>query len=841
LLALSGLFLLLSGVAALTYQVVWVRLLGLSMGSTAAAVSTVLAAFFAGLAAGSALADRLTRDRSGIGPYLVLELGIGISGIALLPLLLRLDSLVAALPASLATAIATKFAITLLLLALPTLCMGATFPVMAALVSRGRSDLGGRLSFVYSMNTWGAVAGAALAGFVLIPQLGLDGAVLAAAACNFAIVAIGLVAHSAFADPVDRDRSSARSASATPTPDAGAHARPSGAESVRTSDEARRAAASAAFLALVATGFCSIAAEVGWTKYLAVFTGATLYGFSTILAVFLTGIALGSWVVRPFLGNTERSLRMLVGGLALLALAVALTRPALSLAPRVLAAGGVDAASLFAYAFIVVVLLPPTLILGGLFPVSLELYCAGAGHLRARAGRAYAFNTLAGIGGSIAAGFFVIPRAGTEALLVGLALTLAAVSAVVAIRSRPAFGPRGDRFRVSAVVAAAVVASVTLWLPPLDYRPLILAVATRDPSAAHTDPALWRFTFLRESHVGVVSVLTRDDLFGALQTNGLTESHLNFVDPTMSSPTESWLGLVPYLMHPEPLRAFVVGFGGGKTTLALAQTLDLEEIRVVELEPAIVEAVVASAGGAAPALMDPRVDLQLNDARNALLVDRSRYDIIVSQPSHPWLAGSGTLFTREFFEIVRSRLGPGGVFGQWLNLYNMDAVTLGAIMKSFYEAFPYGFSLRPAGGGDLLIFGSEWPISLDPLRIEKRLAHRELAVHLGRLGATRAEDFLRDFALSRTETLRAVQEGPSNTDTNLISEVRLARIGGGPLPGRDASTFLVETRRWDILPYLPPLRAPAVVDRLAEDLAARGRGADAEMVKALPVNRRLRE
>ncbi len=833
-LALSGLFLLLSGVAALTYQVVWVRLLGLSMGSTAAAVSTVLAAFFAGLAAGSALADRFTRHRPGIGPYLALELGIGLSGLALLPLLLRLDALVAALPATLATAIVTKFAITLLLLALPTLCMGATFPVMAELVSRGRSDLGGPLSFVYSMNTWGAVAGAALAGFVLIPRLGLDGAVLAAAACNFAIVAIGLAARGVFAGAeADGDRlHTTATATATRT-----------ASATTPSARSNAAAASVALFALVATGFCSIAAEVGWTKYLAVFTGATLYGFSTILAVFLTGIALGSWLVRPLLGDSERSARILAGGLSLLALAVALTRPALSLAPRVLAAGGSagESASLLAYAFIVAVLLPPTLILGALFPVSLELYCAGAGNLRARAGRAYAVNTLAGIGGSIAAGFFVIPRAGTDALLVGLALLLAAAAAVVAVRSLPAFGASGRRFRGVAIAAAAIVAAVTVALPPLDYRPLVRAVTFRDPSIAGTDPSLWRFEYLRESHVGVVSVITRDGVLGALQTNGLTESHLNFVDPTVGSQTESWLGLIPYLVHPEPRRAFVVGFGGGNTALALSRTFDLEEIRVVELEPAIVDAVRASAGDAVPALMDPRVDLRLNDARNELLVDRTRYDLIVSQPSHPWLAGSGTLFTRQFFEIVRSRLGPGGVFGQWVNLFNMDAVTLGAILKSFYEVFPYGFSLRPSGGRDLLVFGSEWPISLDPLRIEQRLAHLELAAHLGRLGASSAEDFLRDFALSRTETLRAVQTGPSNTDTNLISEVRLARIGGGPVSGRDAETFLAETRRWDVLPYLPPARAAAVLERLAADLVARGRSKDAEMVKALPVPRRPRE
>jgi hypothetical protein len=312
--------LLLSGLAALTYQVVWVRLLGLSMGSTAASVSTVLAAFFGGLALGSALADRLTRNRPGIDAYLGLEAVIGIAGLALLPVLLRLDSLVAALPV-MGSSLGVKFVVTVVLLSIPTVCMGATFPVMADLLARGRSDIGGRLSFLYSLNTWGAVAGAGLAGFVLIPRLGLDGAVMVAAACNAAIVVVGLATRRRFltADATrEKPAGSAHPASATAPPEAVVHA----------------PHALFALGALITTGFCSIAAEVGWTKYLAIFTGATLYGFATILVVFLAGIALGSWLVRPLLGREQRTAELLLWGLILLGLAVALTRPALSLGHR---------------------------------------------------------------------------------------------------------------------------------------------------------------------------------------------------------------------------------------------------------------------------------------------------------------------------------------------------------------------------------------------------------------------------------------------------------------------------------------------------------------------------
>jgi len=353
----------------------------------------------------------------------------------------------------------------------------------------------------------------------------------------------------------------------------------------------------------------------------------------------------------------------------------------------------------------------------------------------------------------------------------------------------------------------------------------------RDPATSGEDPSAWRFEYLREARAGVISVLTRDGERGALQTNGLTESHLNFINPMAGSPTESLLGLVPYLVHAEPRDAFVVGFGGGNTALALTRTRDLATIRVVELEPAIVEAVRTASRGYVAALMDPRVDLRFNDARNALLIEDALYDVIVSQPSHPWLAGSGTLFTREFFEIVASRLRSGGVFGQWVNLFNMDDVTLGAILKSFYEVFPHGFALRPAGGRDLLVFGSRSPLILDPARIESRLAHRELSEHLAQQRVRSVTDLLRDFAFSRTEILHAVQTGPANTDTNLISEVRLARIGGGGGDAASVETLLRSVRGLDVTPHLPREASPRVLEDLAKQLTEIGRVEDARVIK----------
>jgi len=198
---LAALYLVVSGVAALTYQVVWVRLLGLSMGSTSASVSTVLAAFFLGLAIGSYLAERITRNRiDSLNVYIVLEAVIGITGLALLPILLNLDHIMSSIP-ELGSLVPFKFAVAMALLVLPTMCMGATFPVMAAILVRRQADMGKRVSQLYSLNTAGAVFGALLAGFVFVPNWGLDGAVYMAASLNFFIVITAIYLNSRIVFP----------------------------------------------------------------------------------------------------------------------------------------------------------------------------------------------------------------------------------------------------------------------------------------------------------------------------------------------------------------------------------------------------------------------------------------------------------------------------------------------------------------------------------------------------------------------------------------------------------------------------------------------------------------
>ncbi len=790
LLKLAALLLIPSGCAALIYQVTWVRLLGLSMGSTSAAVSTVLAAFFCGMAIGSYFASRFSLGkRADLLAFAWLEIAIGVSGLVLLPALLNLDYGMGLLGES-GSLLATKFSISLAVLAFPTICMGATFPVMASILVRHQSTMGAGLGLLYTLNTAGAVLGALLSGFVLIPRLGLDGAVYLAGGLNL-LAAIGafyfrkgvLITES----NIDEFSSDGNEQSAT---------------EVNYSSSPSTSNFSLHFriaIVLFLTGFMAIASEVAWTKYLSIFTGATLYGFSAILSIFLVGITSGSWAIKHYLQTRVASSNLVVWALIILAAALLFARVGLALLPALLdSTVNYEFLSNFKqgtkYLAVFIVIFPATFIFGALFPVTLSIYSAQVTNLQQRVGHAYAINTTGSILGSIAAGFWIIPQFGTDVLL---SITVGITLALPWLFINKLFQQRTSIFIITAVVFIGV------WqLPHLDFAKLIAA----NPYRFDMDSLEGKkpeFLFLEEGKAGVISVVTYDNKKARLQNNGIQESYIPLVSTVKPPFTEVLLGVVPYLLHPNPTNAFVVGYGGGNTVQALANT-PLEQIRVVELEPAVISAVAAASGGEIALLKDSRIQLKINDARNSLLVEDRRYDLIVSQPSHPWLAGAGNLFTKQFFEIAAGNLNDGGIFTQWVNLFNMDATTLRSIMQAYYEVFPHGFTFANTTTGDLLLFGSNQEIKFDYRRIEQRMRQPAVSKALAAAQVRRPEDLLWYFSLSRREALVAAEGIKANTDTRIISEVRLAGMIVDPTGEESPYQLLKNNSSFDVLNYFEP-------------------------------------
>ncbi len=774
-------FLLLSGIASLTYQVTWVRLLGLSMGSTSASISTVLAAFFMGLALGSYLAERITRNRiNNLTVYIYLEVVIGVSGLALLPILLNLDLVMASMP-MLGSAISTKFAVTMVLLCIPTICMGATFPVMASILIRRNSEVGARMSQLYSLNTAGAVLGAALAGFLFVPNWGLDGAIYIAFAINASIVATGLFMNRRISlPPLERAQTVATNS----------------AKAASILEEAPFR--NRALLVLFATGFVAIATEVGWTKYLSIFTGTTIYGFAAILTVFLIGIAAGSWAVKSHLQSLTRPELWMAWGLVLLGGMLLLTRAGLTVVPPIYEAVNhlpADASVKHAVKYVLVFLLifPPTFIFGALFPLNLKLYCGNLQGVRTRIGKAYAVNTVASIFGSVAAGFWLIPQFGTDVLLTAMAFVIL----VMPFLFVPSFSKTLPRVVVPITALLAVGSS---WaLPNINYEQLISSVQYDDDARAGKTP---NYLFLKEGKAGVISMVTYDNQHVKLQNNGLNESFIDIKNSKNVLLAETLLGLLPYFLHEKPKDAFIVGFGGGITTRALTSTERLENIKVVELEPAVVEAGRAIAGGEIAALKDPRVILEFNDARNTLLTESNTYDMIAAQPSHPWVARASNVFTREFFQLVNSRLNVGGIYGQWVNLFNMDATTLRSIFKAFFDVFPHGMSFANLDTGDLLLFGANHHLVFDYKRIAERMAEPNIKPVLAFNNINEPQDLLWYFALSREEAVAAAGDIVPNTDTNIFSEVRLSMLDKAAKGEENPYDFLHKHYHLSVTPYL---------------------------------------
>ncbi|MDH4276214.1 MAG: fused MFS/spermidine synthase, partial [Gammaproteobacteria bacterium] len=536
-----------------------------------------------------------------------------------------------------------------------------------------------------------------------------------------------------------------------------------------------------------------------WTKYLAIFTGTTLYGFAAILVVFLAGIALGAWWIKARLETITKPYAWMAGMLLAIGIALLLTRALLAAVPafyeginHISAPGAIKQAIKYAFTFFM--LFPATFLFGALFPLNLKLYCGDLAGVRHRVGRAYAVNTVAAILGSLLAGFWIIPEFGTDTLLVLCAAIILVLPLLFLHHIVSA------KLRVGFALTALCLIAVSPWLPRVDFKRMIASVdyAYDDDARAGVKP---EFLFLREGKAAVISLVTYDDTLAKLQSNGLNESVINMREPARSLIIENLLAFIPYFLHPDPQSAFIVGFGGGVTTRAFTYT-PIKNIHVVELESAAIEAGRVIKDGPVTALDDPRVKLDINDARNTLLVEKQKYDIIAAQPSHPWVAGAANVFTQEFFSIVRSRLNDGGIYTQWINLFRMDVPTLQSLFQAFFNVFPQGASFANLDTGDFMLVGSERPLTYDYARINARMRAPLIAQTLGYYDIRDASDLVWHFALSRDEALRAAADATPNRDTNLLSEVRLSALNDNPDEIEHPYDFLHENYHFDFAPLL---------------------------------------
>ena len=728
---------LLSGFAGLLYETVWTRQLSFSFGTSNLAVATVLAAYMAGMAGGSALAARfIGRIRRPLLAYGLLEAGIAASALAVSPAIALAGRLhvallggVDGLPPDTAFSSAGFYALaSFAILCVPTGLMGATLPLLAEHAVRDDSQLGRRVGALYTINTLGAVLGVLTTAFVLLPELGLTRTVWIGVSLN-ALVTV-------FAATLGR----------APRPRAAVAAAPE-----------EPLAPAAAFLAIACgAGIASFALEVLWTRLVEHVIGASVYAFASMLSSFLVGIAGGSALAARLARRRERAApglavsQLAAGGFALVAYALAQQLPGLAaglegLGPRERVLTLAAASGL--------ILLPATLAIGATFPFAVRAIARGADSAGRSSARVYAWNTVGAIVGSLSAGFLWIPTLGlrgTLLLVVGLNL---AIAGLAALKSVP-------RSRLVLALGAALVGLMVV-LPPAPPWTLVRSTfggANDGPSDGSG------VTFYRVGRAGTV-LLEESDVGWHLSTSGLPEAEIATRGENPGRALVArWLGALPALGGPVD-RMLVIGLGGGLAVERLPASI--RHVDVVEIEAAVVEANRSiAAERARDPLADPRVHVSVNDARGALQLTRSRWNAIVSQPSHPWTAGASHLYTHEFQELAASRLEPGGVFVQWIGLAFVDELLLRRLAATLLETFPHVRIYQPSRPG-LLFLASRSPL---PERSREAQALETAPEVFATLGARRVED-LEAMLIVDEEGVRELAGGsePIRDDRNAFT------------------------------------------------------------------------
>ncbi len=687
-----------SGAAALIYQVVWTRLLTLQMGHGIAAASTVLAAFMGGLAVGAAVAGR---RGGGISPKRALVIYAGLEvAIGLLALLLPF-ALIAVRPLLVGayadgqggtTFAALRLLTSVLLLAVPAAAMGATFPIASRWTvrsaSRAAQDAGG----LYAANTLGAAAGAVLAGFVLIPWLGLNGSTWVGVALNLTAAA-GAVAIA---------RTAAAGGSNSPTETT---TRKAEAKNPATRGQAEDRPWLAA-LALGASGFASLTLQVVWTRLLVQILGPTTYAFSLVVAIFIIGLAggaaIGAWLVARVRSAAVGLAGCMLIGVGLSLAAASSVDWALLTMAEIVARPGYRFADVLTRQVLLVtgLLLPMTLAFGAAFPFAVALAAGRDESVTERLGRIYAVNTVGAILGALLAGFVLVPR-------IGLHLTIRLVAVIVGTAAVALLISAGRaRGRPTGFALAAVVLVAGFVLPQWDRLLLSsgaykYAAAMRGPSL-ETALAAGELLSYREGATGTVAVRRLAGTV-SLAIDGKVDAS-NAGDML----TQRLLAHVPLLLHPAPKRVAILGLGSG-VTLGSALTHPIDAATVLEISPEVVDASRFFEEENHRALADRRTRLIVGDGRTHLMLGRESYDVIVSEPSNPWMAGIASLFTREFFAGAKARLAPGGILCQWAHTYDISRDDLRSIVATFLTAFPDG-SMWLVGDADVLLVGTTGPL-----------------------------------------------------------------------------------------------------------------------------------
>jgi spermidine synthase len=749
-----------SGCSALIYEIVWFQLLTLAIGSTAISLAILLAAFMGGLCLGSAGFARFRPRGNPLRIYAGLECGIALFGLLVLvgmPLVGRIyiAAAVPGLPDML-----LRGTIAAVCMLPPTILMGASLPAIARWVELAHGTTSQGVSwwgFLYGGNTAGAVFGCLFAGFYLLRIYNTATATYVAMAINLAVAVVSYMVGQASACGPDLSDPPAERPARGPAADQGS---------------APHLEHWPVYLTIALSGATALAAEVVWTRLLGMMLGATVYVFSVILAVFLTGLAFGSaagaWLVKR-IRNAHLALAVsqlaLMLGIAWTAYMIADSLPYWNASP-LLTAGPwlsfrLDLIRCFA------AILPPTLLWGASFPLACAAIASPGQDSGGIVGRIYAANTLGSIAGALATSLLLIPVIGTrQTERVLLAIALAAAWLVLGGPGASAW--QRSRERQRAVAWALIIVSLPLAIALIwRVHPIPAGVI-----AYGRRMASWNGTVLytAEGMNSSVAISQSSDGQTEVDVNGHVEATTEPYDMKL----QRMVGHLPGVLHPHPRSVLGIGFGAGVSAGTFTRYPDIQKITVCEIEPVIPPTSTRYfAAQDYDVLHSPRTRIVYDDARHYVLTTPEKFDIIASDPLDVFVKGTAALYSVEYFQAVKAHLNPGGMFSLYVPLYETDETTIRSELATFFEAFPNGTiwaNTVDGQGYDLVFLGEGEPLAIDLDAVQQRLDRPDyapVAQSLRDIGVNSVVDLLATYSGRKSDLAPWLRGAPLNRDRDL--------------------------------------------------------------------------
>lgn len=782
-----------SGWAGLIYEIIWTELLTNLLGSSSVAVSIILTAFMGGLALGSLLLGKFAdnwSDQKIIKIYVFIEIGIGVYAILFPFIVTGVENLYIQIlklfPQEIWFNVFTKSLFSIVILVFPTLLMGGTLPLITRVLSRNWENYSKNVSQLYGLNTLGAIFGTLLAGFYLLEQYGISGASMFAASINFLVAFLFFVLlrfgkdkldDLRFEEKVEQPKKQKKKAN----------------NNTNSLDEFTKLLLISYFI----SGAAAMFYQVAWTRSLALVLGTSTYAFTVMLATFLLGIALGSLLFR-YIPKTISKVSVYISVQSFIVLSVLIFSTQfddlplyyLSFVNQYVAAW--EDIHIIRFVLASMIMLLPTIAMGILFPVVCELISNHSKKMSHVVGKTYATNAFGAMIGALLAGLFVVPIIGLQyTIYLGAFLNLFAMIIVLLQTDTLKTNVKLIYSFISLLLFTAFVTLMNTWSPKVMSSGVYVYAQNyfyvkekfdhfaKKHNMEFDEKNIWLnsmnnydLMYYKDGQVDTVAVMKNQEGVISLMVNGKVDASAKGDNDVA---TQIMIGQLPLLLQKDPKNIFMVGYASGITAGSILTHKSVEKLIAAEISPSVVEASRLFSKYNNNALEDPRLDLRIKDARHTLMVSDEKFDVIVSQPSNPWIKGQSALFSYDWYRIVNEHLEDDGIFMQWLPAYSISEDNLKIILNTLDKSFKTLTLWTSTSPGDLIILATKTDSFVSSnKRLLERMEQPLVKQQLQKIGLYKS-DILKELFLKSNKEIQAyLQEGEKtqliNTDDKLITE-----------------------------------------------------------------------